>query len=120
MFPQGAFVFKVLPTFSLGWVTAHQAQRPRPVHVLAITWLLLLFRLAGLEKAVVATVCVALLNGALAIPSFAPALLLWFGGISYSLFLTHVPIGGRLVNLISRWPLTPANQLLVCLMALIV
>ena len=102
LFPRGAFVFKVLPIFGLGRVTAHQAQRPHPVHVLAITWLLLLlFRLAGLEQAVVAAVCVALIKGALAIPSFAPAPLLWFGGISSSLFLTHVPVGGRVVNLLT-------------------
>ena len=91
------------------------------MHALGIAWLLLLlFRLAGLEQAVVAAVCVALLNLALAIPTFASAPLLWFGGISYSLFLTHVPIGGRVVNLLSRWPLTPANQLLVCLLALLI
>lgn len=121
IFPQGALVFRVLPIFGLGWVTAHQAQRPQSVHAFAIVWLLLvLFRLSGLEQAVVAAVCVALLNGALAIPSFAPSPLLWFGGISYSLFLTHVPIGGRVVNLLSRWALTPANQLLACLLALLV
>ena len=91
------------------------------MHAFAIAWLrLLLVRLAGLEQAVVAAVCVALLNGALAIPSFAPAPLLWFGGISYSLFLANVPIGGRVVNLLSRSPLTPANQLLVRMLALLV
>ena len=64
--------------------------------------------------------CVALLNLALAKPSFAPAPLLWFGSISYSLFLIHVPIGGRVVNLLSRWPLTPATQLFAWLLALLV
>lgn len=121
MIPQGALVFRVLPIFGLGWVTAHQAQRPQLVHAFAIAWLLLLlFRLAGLEQAVVAALCVALLNLALAKPSFAPAPLLWFGSISYSLFLVHVPIGGRVVNLLSRWPLTPTTQLFACLLALLV
>ena len=64
--------------------------------------------------------CVALLNLALAKPSFAPAPLLWFGSISYSLFLIHVPIGGRVVNLLSRWALTPTTQLFACLLALLV
>lgn len=71
------------------------------MHALVIAWLLLLlFRVSGLEQAVVAAVCVVLLNGALAYRSFAPDPLLWLGGISYSLFLIHVPIGGRVVNLL--------------------
>lgn len=53
-------------------------------------------------------------------PSFAPGPLLSFGSISYSLFLTHVPIGGSVVNLLSRLPLTPPTHLLVCLLALLV
>jgi peptidoglycan/LPS O-acetylase OafA/YrhL len=119
--PQPALVFRVLPIFGLGWITAHRALRPQPVHGLAIAWLLLLlFRVAGMEQAVAAAVCVVLLNGALAYRSFAPCPLLWVGGISYSLFLIHVPIGGRVVNLFSRLPLTPSAQLLVCLLALIV
>jgi peptidoglycan/LPS O-acetylase OafA/YrhL len=91
------------------------------VHWLALAWMLLLLaRLYGTEQALVAAVCVALLHLALAAPRFAPVPLLWFGGISYSLFLIHVPIGGRVVNLLSRWPLTPPSQLLVCLLALLV
>jgi peptidoglycan/LPS O-acetylase OafA/YrhL len=121
LIPQQALVFRVLPIFGLGWVTAHRTLRPQPVQGLAIAWLLLLlFRVSGLEQAVVAAVCVVLLNGALAYRSFAPGPLLWLGGISYSLFLIHVPIGGRVVNLFSRWPLTPSAHLLVCLLALIV
>jgi len=121
LIPRSALVFRVLPIFGLGWVTAHQAIRPQPVHALAIAWLLLLlFRVACMEQAVVAAMCVGLLNGALAYRSFAPAPLLWLGGISYSLFLIHVPIGGLVVNLLSRWPLTPPAQLLVCLLALLV
>ncbi|MCP9915834.1 acyltransferase family protein [Cyanobium sp. ATX 6F1] len=120
LIPQNTLVFRVLPVFALGWVTAHQAMRPRPLHWLAMAWLLLLLaRLAGIEQALVAAVCVALLHLALAAPAFGPAPLLWFGGISYSLFLTHVPIGGRVVNLLSRWPLSPLSQLLVCLLALV-
>lgn len=32
-----------------------------------------------------------------------PSTLLGLGSISYSLYLTHVPIGGRVVNLGRRW-----------------
>lgn len=119
LIPQPALVFRVLPVFGLGWVTAHRALRPQPVHALAIAWLLLLlFRVAGVEQALVAAVCVGLLNGALASPCFAPPPFLWLGGISYSLFLVHVPIGGRVVNLLSRFTFSGPQQLLVCLLAL--
>jgi peptidoglycan/LPS O-acetylase OafA/YrhL len=121
LIPQNTLVFRVLPVFALGWITAHQAMRPRAVHWLAMAWLLLLLaRLAGIEQAVVAAVCVALLHLALAVPAFSPAPLLWFGGMSYSLFLTHVPIGGRVVNLLSRFSLSAPQQLLVCLLGLVV
>lgn len=119
LIPQSTLVFRVLPVFAIGWITAHQAMRPRPVQWLAIAWLLLLLaRLTGIEQALVAAVCFGLLKLALAAPSFAPTPLLWLGGISYSLFLIHVPIGGRLVNLLSRFTLSGSQQFLVCLMAL--
>lgn len=120
LIPQGTLVFRVLPVFALGWIAAHQAMRPRPVLWLAIAWLLLLLvRLGGMEQALVAAVCVVLLKLALLVPSFGPKLLLWLGGISYSLFLIHVPIGGRVVNVFSRFPLSGSQQLLVCLLALV-
>jgi hypothetical protein len=63
LIPQNTLVFRVLPVFALGWITAHQAMRPRAVHWLATAWLLLLMaRVAGIEQAVVAAVCVALLH----------------------------------------------------------
>ncbi len=36
--------------------------------------------------------------------------LLWLGAISYSLYLVHVPIGGRIVNLAHRFPQTPMME----------
>ncbi len=36
------------------------------------------------------------------LPAFSARPLLWLGAISYSLYLTHVPIGGRVVNLGKR------------------
>ena len=72
----------------------------------------------GFEQALVAAVCVVLLKLTLLFPSFGPKILLWLGGISYSLFLIHVPIGGRVVNLFSRFTLSGSQQLLVCLLSL--
>jgi peptidoglycan/LPS O-acetylase OafA/YrhL len=42
----------------------------------------------------------------------------WLGAISYSLYLVHVPIGGRVVNLAHRLPQTPAIQCLEAASAL--
>lgn len=47
-------------------------------------------------------------------------LLAWLGGISYSLYLVHVPIGGRVVNLAARLSPSPVQQLLICLLATVV
>jgi peptidoglycan/LPS O-acetylase OafA/YrhL len=121
LIPQPTFVFRVLPVFALGWVTAHHASKPLPVHWFALAWLLILItRLSGLEHVVVAACCLALLKLALIFPSFSPAPMIWLGNISYSLFLTHVPIGGRVVNLLSRWSDSPLLLFLVCLLAVVV
>jgi len=44
--------------------------------------------------------------------------LVWLGTISYSLYLVHVPIGGRVVNLAHRLPQSPLMQCLEALVAL--
>jgi peptidoglycan/LPS O-acetylase OafA/YrhL len=45
---------------------------------------------------------------------------IWLGSISYSLYLIHVPIGGRIVNLGLRFVDAPIAQLLLSLLALAV
>jgi peptidoglycan/LPS O-acetylase OafA/YrhL len=42
----------------------------------------------------------------LKIPSMA-----WIGGISYSIYLLHVPFGGRVMNLLERFPNFPGIKL---------
>ena len=69
--------------------------------------------------AAAAALCVALISLAVRYPDRAPPPLLWLGGMSYSLFLIHVPIGGRVVNLANRWKLSPELEGLVCLMAMV-
>jgi peptidoglycan/LPS O-acetylase OafA/YrhL len=51
-------------------------------------------------------------------PKWRP--LLWLGAISYSLYLTHVPIGGRVVNLGKRFIEGEWSQLALSLVALAV
>ena len=47
--------------------------------------------------------------------SFGP--LTWLGHISYSLYLLHVPVGGRVINLSSRFAVTLPAQILAVLTA---
>ncbi len=44
--------------------------------------------------------------------------LLWLGSISYSLYLVHVPIGGRVVNLAKRFAISSAYEILISLLGL--
>jgi peptidoglycan/LPS O-acetylase OafA/YrhL len=83
----------------------------------------------GLAIAVNARVEIAITGmiGAAAILLLAPVRLptcrllraaLWLGTVSYSLYLTHVPIGGRVVNLGRRFVDNPVQELLLSLVAL--
>lgn len=47
-------------------------------------------------------------------------LLIFFGNISYSLYLLHVPVGGRIINLSKRIPLGEYGQFLAIFVALLV
>lgn len=69
-----------------------------------------------------ATALVIMVWGSARLPSRAPVrIALWFGTISYSLYLVHVPIGGRVVNLGERFiGGSAAEMLLLSLAALVV
>jgi len=45
--------------------------------------------------------------------------LAWLGTISYSLYLVHVPIGGKIVNLGARYAHTLPTELLVLAIAVV-
>lgn len=45
---------------------------------------------------------------------------IWLGTISYSLYLIHVPVGGKVVNLGKRYVESQTGELLVSLLALVV
>jgi peptidoglycan/LPS O-acetylase OafA/YrhL len=51
-------------------------------------------------------------------PKFLHERLMLLGGISYSLYLTHVPVGGRIVNLGRRYVSGPLAEVLLSLVAL--
>ena len=44
--------------------------------------------------------------------------MIWLGAISYSLYLIHVPIGGRVINLGKRFIDHPWQEFLLSLLAL--
>ena len=98
--------------------------RCRPAHLLlgvglvrpAPYWV----ALAGLGAALVAArgwaealaaVAPAAAIAALRIPRIGPVA--WLGAISYSLYLLHVPVGGRIINLASRISASPLFELAV-------
>ena len=53
----------------------------------------------------------------LLLPAIKARLLLFLGTISYSLYLIHVPFGGKLINLAQRLPDNPALRLMLLLLA---
>jgi peptidoglycan/LPS O-acetylase OafA/YrhL len=67
----------------------------------------------GLSTAII----IRLLLG-LSLPHGVTRILLWLGAISYSLYLTHVPIGGRVVNLGRRVVDGPWQELALSVFAL--
>ncbi|WP_299228497.1 acyltransferase [uncultured Psychroserpens sp.] len=52
--------------------------------------------------------------------NFNKGALLFLGNISYSLYLLHVPIGGRIINIAKRYDLGEAQKILVILFAMTV
>jgi peptidoglycan/LPS O-acetylase OafA/YrhL len=53
-------------------------------------------------------------------PTLPARVLAWLGGLSYSLYLLHVPVGGRVVNLGRRFIDGPWQELSLSLVALVV
>ena len=109
----GQFLFHYLFLFMLG-IAAFQLHVSILTRAQFILWVVLLglgaLYVNGVTIAVVA-VATALLLGF--VRARVPLLLLFFGQISYSLFLLHVPIGGRVINLSLRFVYTTPGKLLV-------
>ena len=113
--PQSMLVFHWLPVFALGSLVAVRfpAWSWRDASLAGLLLVLIGFAFSP-KDAVVAAGSLALML--LAVQGRLPAvpLLPWLGGISYSLYLVHVPIGGRVVNLAARLSPSPMQQLLIC------
>ena len=115
--PGEAFVFRYLGLFALGLVTFQKyvgflSVRAFLLH-LAAAVTVATFSLGATEA--FAGLLAALLIAFLKVPSWAP--LNWLGAVSYSLYLLHVPVGGRVVNLGSRWADDALSQVAVLVLA---
>jgi len=102
IFPSEVFIFKYLCLFALGIVAFQYfvkliSTREFLIHILAVT--LLVFLTLGQSVAIVGLAS-ALIITFVKIEKIA--ILNFLGLISYSLYLIHVPIGGRVVNLGKR------------------
>lgn len=112
---------RYLPEFALGFAAAlwrakaGTANLRRGVALLTLAW-------AATQLAppvAVAAIAVALAV-AVAAQQAMPRALLALGAVSYSLYLVHVPVGGRVVNLLSRLDPGPWGSVAVVLAALLV
>ena len=113
------FVFKYLGLFMLGIVAfQYQAKlvQKRMMAVLlfaatVVTWMTL-----GWMVALVGSVTSCLIVSGVTFGRHK--LVVWLGAISYSLYLVHVPIGGRVVNLGRRYVESQIGELFLSLLAL--
>lgn len=121
--PDKSFVFHYLGLFALGLVTAHYALKRLSlasylVFLLAIAWstsVTMGSLIAGVGLAS------ALVIAFFRMPKVAP--LAWLGAVSYSLYLVHIPIGGRVISLTKRFadalPLQVAGLVLALAVSLV-
>ena len=89
------------------------------VATIGLPFVVFITRGEWLESVVGAATAIVLIVGCFTrLPGAAGAVLAWLGSISYSLYLVHVPIGGRVVNLGRRFVSGEASDLVLSLTAL--
>ena len=110
-------LFVYLPLFAFGFIYfLYQTKRIIPIEAAAwgTAFILPAWIHLGLPSIAAAAITVALFRVTV-LARLAP--LLWLGSISYSLYLVHVPIGGRIVNYANRYNLTLTTQVLAVVIA---
>lgn len=117
LLPSGTLVFRHLFLFMLGiWAFQIRAGMLPSVSLQAIGWVLLsggLYFMQGSQAT-----CAGVVTGLLIVHGRLKARpLLFLGQISYSVYLLHVPIGGRVINLGSRFADGPVEKLAVLMLA---
>ena len=113
-------LFPFLPLFGLGFVRFLAFRRVLNLAELLI-WAVIFFGLSWFVLDPLQALAAAFAFGFLFLPLNRPVPVLSFlGSISYSLYLIHVPIGGRIINLAARLPPTIIVQLVAVLVAVVV
>lgn len=125
-----SLVFHYLPLFALGIATVQRRIGLLPAGLYAALFVVLAamtaMGLGRLEAMVgVATALVIATTGSAEPESRVGRVLqwrplVWLGAVSYSLYLVHVPIGGRVVNLLQRFADGAVGQIAVLAAAVIV
>lgn len=120
LIPAETIVFRHLGLFALGIVTfqKHCGLISRRAFFVYLPIAALVAALSLGAMGAIAGLMAAWAIAFLKIPSWTP--LTWLGVVSYSLYLLHVPIGGRAVNLGSRWAHDTPSQVVVLLLAVAV
>jgi peptidoglycan/LPS O-acetylase OafA/YrhL len=115
-----ALIFPYLGVFALGMVTFHFRTGWMTTNAYLAASLLMAGAIGTIDSAVVgvfslaAAWSIAFVGG----PGLRP--LAWLGLVSYSLYLLHVPIGGRIINLAERAQVGPFSRVSFLVVALAV
>ena len=118
LFPSKVLLFHYAPLFALGIATFWRLTRRVSDPLFVLAWGLSMAALAATQAAEVAVaggvtaLCIAYIRA----PRFHGLTLL--GAMSYSLYLVHLPVGSRVVNLGARFVDSAAGKLLIVLLAL--
>lgn len=104
-------LFRYLPLFCFGLAAFYR--RSKLTNAWEFVVMLLLCSVVSLATLGTTIAIAALITSlALTFVTVQNRILLWLGGISYSLYLLHVPVGGRVIHLAHRFPKTLAVELL--------
>ena len=113
-------LFPFFPLFALGFIRFLAFRRLLTWAELS-SWAVYFFGLCWFVLEPAAALAAAFAFGFLFLPLSRPIPALSFlGAISYSLYLIHVPIGGRIINLAVRLPSNTAVQLAAVLFAVVI
>ena len=108
------------PYFALGFsLLGFGSRLQKPAATLAVVSLIKIYFLGGFLTVAIAGLSVFAIFAAAWLQKFAVRrrLLLYVGAISYSLYLLHVPVGGKICNLLERSASGDGQRVLVVLVA---